>query len=58
MMSDGPNAGAKWSKYSVEDGSLVRKSEFCPQCGPGVFLAAHADRKSCGRCGFTQKNEE
>jgi len=42
MMSDGPNAGAKWSKYSVEDGSLVRKSEFCPQCGPGVFLAAHA----------------
>ena len=57
-MSDGPNAGAKWSKYSVEDGSLVRKSEFCPQCGPGVFLAAHADRKSCGRCGFTQKNEE
>ena len=58
MMSDGPNAGAKWAKYSVEDGSLVRKSEFCPQCGPGVFLAAHADRKSCGRCGFTQKNEE
>ena len=58
MMSDGPNAGAKWSKYSVEGGSLVRKSEFCPQCGPGVFLASHADRKSCGRCGYTQKNEE
>ena len=52
-MSDGPNASAKWSKYSVEDGKLVRKSEFCPQCGPGVFLAVHADRKSCGRCGYT-----
>ena len=36
-MSDGPKAGAKWSKYAVEDGNLVRKSEFCPRCGPGVF---------------------
>ena len=56
-MSDGPKAGAKWSKYAVEDGTLVRKAEFCPVCGPGVFLAAHADRKSCGRCGHTQFNE-
>ena len=24
-MSDGPNPSAKWSKYSVEDGNLVRK---------------------------------
>ncbi len=57
MMSDGPKAGAKWSKYAVEDGNLVRKSEFCPQCGPGVFLASHSDRKSCGRCGYTEKIE-
>ena len=28
-MSDGPKAGAKWSKYSVEDGSLVRKAKDC-----------------------------
>ena len=55
-MSDGPKAGAKWSKYSVEGGSLVRKAEFCPECGPGIFLAVHSDRKSCGRCGFTQTN--
>lgn len=53
-MSDGPNARAKWSKYSVEDGKLVRKAEFCPNCGPGVFLAIHKDRKSCGRCGYTE----
>ena len=53
-MSDGPNASAKWSKYSVEDGKLVRKAEFCPNCGPGVFLAIHKDRKSCGRCGYTE----
>ncbi|MAK96993.1 MAG: 30S ribosomal protein S27ae [Candidatus Thermoplasmatota archaeon] len=56
-MSDGPNASAKWSKYSVEDGKLVRKAEFCPTCGPGVFVAIHKDRKSCGRCGYTEKIE-
>ena len=53
MMGDGPNSRAKWSKYGVEDGKLVRKGEFCPTCGPGVFLAVHKDRKSCGRCGYT-----
>jgi len=53
MMGDGPNTAAKWSKYGVEDGKLVRKAEFCPQCGPGIFLAKHADRVSCGRCGHT-----
>ena len=56
-MSDGPKAGAKWSKYSIEDGTLVRKSEFCPRCGHGVFLAVHADRKSSCRCGYTEKIE-
>ena len=53
MMSDGPKAGAKWSKYAVEDGNLVRKSEFCPRCGPGVFLAVHADR-SLAEGGYTE----
>jgi len=52
-----PNASAKWSKYGVEDGKLVRKAEFCPTCGPGIFLAVHKDRKTCGRCGYTVKNE-
>jgi small subunit ribosomal protein S27Ae len=57
-MGDGPKAGAKWSKYSVgEDGTLTRNAEFCPTCGPGVFLAVHADRKSCGRCGHTETKE-
>mgnify|MGYP000858253247 CR=1 FL=1 len=56
MMGDGPNAKAKWSKYKVEDGKLVR-ADSCPECGPGVFLAHHNNRKSCGRCGFTNMNE-
>ena len=45
-MGDGPNPNGKHSKYSVEDGELVRKGEFCPTCGPGVFLGVHEDRKA------------
>ena len=56
-MGDNPSATAKWSKYAIEDGKLTRKQEYCPTCGPGVFLAVHGDRKHCGRCGYTVKNE-
>ena len=57
MMGE-PNPKAKWSKYSIsEDGTLERKAEHCPNCGPGVFLGAHSDRKTCGRCGYSVKNE-
>lgn len=54
---DGPNPKGKWAKYSLEDGKLVRKGEFCPNCKEGVFLAVHSDRKSCGRCGHTVMNQ-
>ncbi len=57
MMGE-PNPRAKWSKYAIaEDGTLERKAEHCPNCGPGVFLAVHADRKTCGRCGYSVKIE-
>ena len=57
-MGDGPKSGAKWSKYTVgEDGTLTRNAEFCPECGPGVFLGVHKDHKSCGRGCHTVTNE-
>ncbi|MCD6513102.1 MAG: 30S ribosomal protein S27ae [Thermoplasmata archaeon] len=40
--------------YEIQDGKLIRKRKECPKCGPGVFLAEHADRRSCGRCGYTE----
>ena len=53
-----PNAKAKWSKYAIaEDGTLERKAEHYPNCGPGVFLGVHSDRKTCGRCGYSVKIE-
>jgi len=42
------------SLYSIEGGVLKRKTEFCPKCGPGVFLAKHKNRVSCGKCGYTE----
>ena len=50
---------SKVKQYEVNDGKLIRKKQFCPQeeCGPGVFLGRHSDRKTCGKCGHTVKNE-
>ncbi len=42
-----------WKYYKVEGNSLVRLRRECPRCGPGVFMAQHADRLYCGRCGHT-----
>ncbi len=30
------------------------KNKTCPKCGPGVFMASHNNRHSCGKCGFTE----
>jgi small subunit ribosomal protein S27Ae len=34
------------------------KNSFCPKCGPGVFMAEHKNRKTCGKCGYTEFKEE
>lgn len=28
--------------------------KFCPKCGPGYRLAEHKDRRTCGKCAFTE----
>lgn len=40
--------------YEVKGNTVTRKKKACPKCGPGVFLAEHKDRTSCGRCGYTE----
>ena len=49
---------AKGSSYSVSDGKVERTKPVCPKCGPGVFMAAHKDRVSCGKCGYTEFKKE
>jgi ubiquitin-small subunit ribosomal protein S27Ae len=50
----GPATGGKRSLYQVKGNTLTRKKKACPKCGPGVFLAEHKDRVSCGNCGYTE----
>ncbi len=44
----------KWTHYLIQGDKLVRKLKSCPKCGEGVHLAEHADRASCGKCGYTE----
>ncbi|MBN2203129.1 MAG: 30S ribosomal protein S27ae [Candidatus Aenigmarchaeota archaeon] len=39
-----------WTKY--KDGKVQGK--FCPRCGPGVILAKHKNRVTCGRCSYSE----
>ncbi|MBN1110090.1 MAG: 30S ribosomal protein S27ae [Methanomassiliicoccales archaeon] len=45
---------AKKNYYQVKGDKLERSRRSCPKCGPGVFMAEHQDRISCGRCGYTE----
>jgi small subunit ribosomal protein S27Ae len=49
----GKKTSKKWKSYDTS-GKLARKTKFCPKCGPGVFLAQHKNRLSCGKCGYTE----
>lgn len=44
------------NNYEVSGGKLSRKNSFCPKCGVGVFMANHKNRKTCGKCGYMEKN--
>jgi len=42
--------------YKVDEhGKVSRLRRECPSetCGAGVFMACHADRQYCGKCGLT-----
>lgn len=41
--------------YQISGGSITKKNKTCPKCGPGVFMADHKDRWTCGKCKYTEK---
>lgn len=43
------------NNYEVKGTDVKRKNKFCPKCGKGVFLAAHKNRLTCGKCGYMEK---
>ena len=47
-------AKARVGLYEVKGEALSRTHKPCPKCGPGTFLADHKDRRSCGKCGYSE----
>ncbi len=45
------------SAYKLYDGNKLR-NPICPKCGPGVRMALHKNRASCGKCGYTTFKSE
>ena len=43
----------KYKMYTIS-GDTVKRKANCPRCGPGIFLAKHKDRTSCGKCKYTE----
>ena len=43
-----------YKKY--KDGKA--QGRFCPRCGPGVFLAKHKNRETCGKCGYGEMGKK
>jgi ubiquitin-small subunit ribosomal protein S27Ae len=48
-------ARSRLQLYKVSGDKLERASRFCPKCGPGIFMANHKDRYTCGHCGYMEK---
>jgi small subunit ribosomal protein S27Ae len=47
--------GQKRSAYFKVDGNKVTSlKKYCPRCGPGIMMADHKDRNTCGKCGYTE----
>lgn len=53
----GKTSPAKGKAYDAKGDKVERKKPSCPKCGPGVFMATHKDRVSCGCCGYTEFNK-
>jgi len=40
--------------FKVEGDKVTLTRKYCPRCGPGIIMAEHKDRVSCGKCGYTE----
>jgi ubiquitin-small subunit ribosomal protein S27Ae len=45
---------ARVGLYDIQGETLTRTHKSCPKCGAGVYLAEHDNRRSCGRCGYSE----
>lgn len=47
-------AKARIGLYRTKGDTLERTHQSCPKCGAGIFLAEHDNRRSCGKCGYSE----
>ncbi|NLD56552.1 MAG: 30S ribosomal protein S27ae [Methanomicrobiales archaeon] len=47
-------AQKRGSYFKVEGATVTTAKKYCPRCGPGVMMADHKDRVTCGKCGYTE----
>jgi ubiquitin-small subunit ribosomal protein S27Ae len=40
--------------YKVKDNKAEKIKKECSRCGKGVFMSDHKDRRTCGKCGYTE----
>ncbi|PIN83052.1 30S ribosomal protein S27ae [Candidatus Micrarchaeota archaeon CG11_big_fil_rev_8_21_14_0_20_47_5] len=45
----------KPAKKKVNAKAYVKIGRTCPKCGPKKRLAKHANRLSCGNCGYFER---
>lgn len=48
-------APKKKNKSTIRKDKPYKESKSCPRCGSGFALAEHKDRRTCGRCKYTEK---
>ena len=48
----------KYQFYKAAGNELSRLKRTCAKCGPGIFMAEHKDRYSCGKCGFMEAKKK
>jgi small subunit ribosomal protein S27Ae len=40
--------------YNIKDDKVVKTKKECSRCGKGVFMSEHKDRRTCGKCCYTE----
>jgi small subunit ribosomal protein S27Ae len=44
----------RYEMFEINNNRVELKNKYCPKCGEGVFMAEHSNRRSCGKCGYTE----
>jgi small subunit ribosomal protein S27Ae len=50
----GPKGQKRGAYYKIEGAKVTTEKKYCPRCGPGIMMADHEDRTTCGKCGYTE----